>query len=65
MHIVFKFQFFKNIFAMVKLKKTTPKFKRGYIGLVHIIRSICPIMESDKIRSTPAVEQLVLLPSET
>ena len=29
MHIVSKFQFFIHIFAMVKLKKTSPKFERG------------------------------------
>jgi len=29
MHIVSKFQFFIHIFAMVKLKKTNPKFERG------------------------------------
>ena len=27
MHIVSKFQFFIHIFAMVKLKKTSPKFE--------------------------------------
>ena len=29
MHIFSKFQFFIHIFAMVKLKKTNPKFERG------------------------------------